>query len=60
MTPARCSSSRRLVSIERDIDGTPLAIAEKVSAPNIRLRTINGFHLSARISDATATGQYWR
>src|SRR6202021_882502 len=47
MTPARCSSSRRLISIERDIDGTPLAIAEKVSAPNIRLRTINGFHLSA-------------
>jgi len=47
-----------LISIERDIVGTPLAIAENVTAPNIRLRTINGFHRSARISDARAIGQY--
>ena len=46
--------------MDRDIVGTPLAMAENVSAPNIRLRTISGFHRSARISDARATGQYWR
>ena len=59
MTPARSSSSSRLISIDRDIVGTPLAMAENVSAPNIKLRTISGFHRSARISDARATGQYW-
>jgi hypothetical protein len=48
-----------LSSIDRDIVGTPLAMAEKVSAPNIKLRTISGFHRLARISDARATGQYW-
>jgi hypothetical protein len=60
MTPARSSSSSRLLSIERDIAGTPPAMSENVSAPNIRLRTISGFQRSASISDARAIGQYWR
>jgi hypothetical protein len=60
MTPARSSSSGRLISVERDIVGTPPAMAENVAAPNIRLRTIRGFHRSASISDARAIGQYWR
>jgi hypothetical protein len=31
---------------------------ENVFAPNIRLRTIRGFHRSAIISEALAIGQY--
>ena len=59
ITPARCSSRRRVTSIDRDICGTPEAIAVNVSAPNIRLRMSSGVQRSARTSEARAMGQYW-
>ena len=49
-----------MASIDRDIAGTPRAKSLNVCAPSIRLRTINGVHRSARISDARAIGQYCR
>ncbi len=40
------------------MDGTPPEMAEKVSAPDIRLRITSGVQRSASISEARAIGQY--
>jgi hypothetical protein len=59
-TPARVSSPRRWTSTDRDIVGTPRAMALKVSAPIERLRTTSSDPVSPRISVALAIGRYWR
>lgn len=58
MTPLSSSSRSRLMSIERDMCGTPLARLVKVLAPHSRFRTMSRLHRSAKISEARATGQY--
>ena len=58
-TPASSSSWRRRASSVREIKGIPCRIWLKRVEPASSSRRISGVHRSAKISDATATGQNW-
>jgi len=59
ITPASSSSRSRWVSKVREISGIPLRISENRREPEKSSRRINGVQRSAKISEATATGQNW-
>lgn len=60
MIPWFSSCPSRVTSMDREMVGTPPAISVNVVAPHSMFLTMSGDHRSAMISDARATGQYWR